>query len=95
MQHRFAVLEEGTKPRIFKVPVNQTARLVNEFPDRDVEVFEALNDAKQAALAIIIRREAAVRPSITNFSNQPRPENQALRESLAELTEDSCETYYF
>ena len=95
MEHRFAVLDEGTKPKIFKVPVNQTARLVNEFPDRKVEVFEALKDAKEAALAIIGRLEAAAKPSISMFSDQPRPENEALRRSLSALTEESCERYYF
>ena len=95
MEHRFAVLDEGTKPRIFKVPVNQTARLVNEFPGGEVEIFEALNDAKEAALAIIVRLEAVARPSIASFANQPRPENEAFRRSLSALTEDSVERYYF
>ncbi len=52
MDQRFAIFDEGARPRIYKVPIQQTARLINEFPFRKVEIFETLNDAKEAALAI-------------------------------------------
>ncbi len=39
--------------RIYKAPLNQTARLINEFPNRNPVFYENLKDAKEAALAII------------------------------------------
>jgi hypothetical protein len=50
MEQRFAVLAEGATPKIYKVPVNKSARLINEFPFQHVEIFKTLNDAKIAAL---------------------------------------------
>lgn len=44
MEQRFAVLAEGAKPKIYKLPVNQKARLINEIPGWAVEVFETLTD---------------------------------------------------
>ena len=52
MEQRFAIFDEGARSRIYKVPICQTARLINEFPFRKMEIFETLNDAKEAALAI-------------------------------------------
>ena len=46
MEPRCAVLAQGEKPKIYKVPVNKMARLINEFPFQNVEIFETLNDAK-------------------------------------------------
>ena len=46
MEQRFAVLAQGEKPKIYKVPVNKMARLIDEFPLQCVEIFESLNDAK-------------------------------------------------
>ena len=95
MEHRFAVLNEGSKPKVFKVRFNQTARLVNEFPDRKVEIFETLNDAKNVALAHIDRAEANAKPKFATFSTQPSPEHQELRRMLSGLTEDRVERYDF
>ncbi len=64
MDQRFAVLDGGAKPRIYKVPIYHTARFINEFPLRKVEIFETLNDAKEAALATVSRAEASAEPSI-------------------------------
>ena len=55
MEQRFVVFDDGSGPRIYKIPINRTARLVNEFPDRKVQVLETLNAAKEAALAIVDR----------------------------------------
>ena len=92
MEQRFAVLDEGARLRIYKVPINQTARLANEIPGRNVEVFETLNDARETALALVSRDEASAKPSIAVFS---RPTTSQLRKSLSELTEDRVERYYF
>ncbi len=95
MEQRFAVLDEGGKPRIYKVPIYQTARLINEFPFRKVEIFETLNDAKEAALAIVSRAEASAESSIAMFSKPATSQNEELRTALSELTEHRVERYYF
>ncbi len=95
MEQRFAVLDEGAKPRVYKVPIYQTARLINEFPFRSVEIFETLNDAREAALALVERVEASAKPSIAMFSKPATSQNEELRKALSELTEDRVERYYF
>jgi hypothetical protein len=94
MEHRFVVFDGGSEPRIFKVPLNRTARLVNEFPFKRVEVFEALKDAKKAALAIVDRAEEKARPNIGLFAARPARWNEEPRKSLSELTEDRVETFH-
>ncbi len=95
MEQRFVVFDDGSGPRIYKIPINRTARLVNELPDRKVEVFETLNAAKEAALAIAGRAETNAKPSFTSFAPAPTTRNEESRKVLAELTEDCVETYYF
>ncbi len=95
MEQRFSVLDEGAEPRIYKVPIYQTARLINEFPFRKVEIFETLSDAKEAALAIISHAEASGNPSTAMFSKPATPQNEELRKAVSELTEDRVERYYF
>ncbi len=95
MEQRFAVLDEGVKPRVYKVPIYQAARLINEFPFRKVEIFETLNDAREAALALVERAEASAKPSIAMFSKPATSQNEELRKALSELTEDRVERYYF
>jgi hypothetical protein len=43
MKQRFTVFSEWRKPKIYKFPTNQTARLINEVPGRKVEIFETLS----------------------------------------------------
>ncbi len=95
MEQRFVVLAERAKPRIYKLPVNQTARLINEIPGRKVEVFETLNDAREAALALVERAQPDAKPSIAMFSTRPNSENEELLKTLSELTEDCVERYCF
>ena len=94
MKQRFAVLDGGTKPKIYKLPVNQTARLINEFPFRKVEIFESLSEAKEAALAIAGRTQETGKPKISIFATRPTAEDEELRQTLSKLTEDRVETYY-
>ncbi len=94
MEQRFVVFDDGSGPRIYKIPINRTARLVNQIPDRQVEVFETLNAAKEAALAIVDHAETNEKPSITSFVPAPTARNEELRKALSELTEDRVETYY-
>ena len=46
MEQRFVVFDGGAEPRIYRTPLNQTARLINEFPNRKPVVYENLKDAK-------------------------------------------------
>ncbi len=94
MEQRFVVFDEGSGSRIYKIPVNRTARLVNEFRGRKVEVFETLDAAKEAALAIVGRAETDAKPSVTSFVPVPTARNEESRKALSELTEDRVETYY-
>ncbi len=77
------------------MPIYQAARLINEFPFRKVEIFETLNDAREAALALVERAEASAKPSIAMFSKPATSQNEELRKALSELTEDRVERYYF
>ena len=84
MEQRFAVLADGEKPKIYKVPFNKSARIINEFPFQHVEIFETLNDAKVEAWTI------AEKIDIRSPS-----QNKELRDTLSKLTEDRVETYFF
>ena len=84
MEQRFAVLAEGEKPKIYKVPFNRTARIINEFPFQHVEVFETLSAAKLAAWTLAESLEMRL-----------QSQNEELRSTLVQLTEDRVETYFF
>ncbi len=84
MKQRYAVLAEGEQPKIYKVPLNKTARVINEFPFRHVEICKSLNDAKEEAWAIAER-----------FEMRPPSQNEELRNTLSQLTEDRVETFSF
>ncbi len=93
MDYRFVLLETGPRPEIFKVQLNMTARLINQYPDRKVAIFETLREATMAALASIARAEAESRSGTSNFATGQSPETAALRQSFLELTEDRVETF--
>ncbi len=93
MEQRFAVFADGPKPIIYKFPVNQTARIINEIPGRNVEVFDTLTDAKEAALAIIKLTQENTKPNGAIFLTGPNPEDEELLKTLSELTEDCVEKY--
>ena len=84
MGQRFAVLAGGENPKIYKVPYKKVARFINEFPFQHVEIFETLNDAKVEAWAIAEK-----------FEMRPPSQNEELRNTLSQLTEDRVETYFF
>ncbi len=95
MKQRFAVFTEGRKPKIYKFPTKQTARLINEIPGRKVEVFETLNGAREAALARIKLARENTKSGITMFASEINREDEALLQTLSELTEDRVERYHF
>ena len=87
------MLAEGATPKIYKLPVNQTARLINQVPGRKVEIFETLNDARAAALALVSHAEASAKPGIVMFSEPGTSQNEEMQKALSELTEDRVERY--
>ena len=93
MEYRFVLLETGPRPEIFKIQLNMTARLINQYPDRKVAIFETLREATMAALALIARAEAQSRSGTSSFATGQSPEIVALRQSFLELTEDRVETF--
>ena len=95
MEQRFAIIAEGATPKIYKLLLNQTARLINQIPGRKVETFETLNDARAAALALVSHAEASAKPGIVMFSEPGTSQNEKMQKALSELTEDRVEWYRF
>ena len=95
MEQRFAVFAEGTKPKIYRFPANQTARIVNDIPGRKVEVFETLDSARKAALAIVEHADANAKPNIGLFPSKSAREDEEFLKTLSDLTEDRVERYKF
>ncbi len=93
MEHRFVLLGTESRPEIFKVQLNMTARLVNQYPDRKVAIFETLKEATMAGLASIEHVESRSRSGVSVFATEPSPEVVALRRRFSELTEDRVETF--
>ncbi len=93
MEYRYVTLETGSEPEIYKVPLNRTAQLLNQYSNRNVKVFETLKEATAAALAIIASAEEQSRSRISVFSTGPLPESEALRRRIADLTEDQVQTF--
>jgi hypothetical protein len=94
MEYRYFIIAKGSDPKIYKVPVCQTARLISEYPGRKFTIYETLHDAKQAALAIANRAPEKPKCSITQFPGQPASENEDLRTATLKLTEDRVERFH-
>ena len=94
MEYRFFIIAKGSDPKIYKVPVCQTARLIAEFPGQKFTIYETLHDTKQAALVIANRAPAKPKRSIMQFPGQPESENEDLRTATLKLTEDRVERYH-
>ena len=95
MEYRFFIIAKGSDSKIYKVPVCQTARLINEFPSQKFTIYEGLKDAKQAALVIANRAPAKLKFGIVQRPGQPANQNEVLRPATLELTEDRVETFHF
>ncbi len=93
MEYRFVLLETGARPEIFKIQLNMTARLINQYPGRKVAISETLKDATMAGLASIERAESRSRSGVSGFATEPSPEIVALRRRFSELTEDQVEAF--
>ncbi len=95
MTTRFVVVDHGLNTSVYKIPANQTARLKNEFGDEGLELFDDLETAKQAALAILGRHEAASKEADKrSFSFRSDNPFDGLKTALAELTEDRVESFF-
>jgi hypothetical protein len=93
MEYRYVLMESGPRPEIFKVQLNMMARLINQYPDRKVAVFETLKDATMAGLASIELAESRSRSGFKPYGTEPSPEIVALRRRFSDLTEDRVETF--
>ena len=95
MTTRFVVVDHGLDTNVYKINANQTARLKNEFGNEGIELFDDLEQAKQAALAILGRyEEASKEASRRSFSFQSDNRLDSLKRSLSDLTEDRVETFF-
>ncbi len=94
MEYRYFIIAKGSDPKIYKVAVCQTARLISEYPGQKFAIYETLHDAKQAA--IVIANQAPEKPkcSITQFPGQPASEIEDLRTATLKLTEDRVERFH-
>ena len=87
MDQRYVLFEEWAGPRIYRIPFNQTARVINEYPDRKLQVFDTLMAAKHAALVIVDRTAQAPKRSFAAFLPHSNPQNVELRRTISELSE--------
>ncbi len=94
MEYRFFIIAKGSDPKIYKVPLCQTARLISEYPGQKFTIYETLHDAKQAALVIANRAPEKPKCSITQFSGQSVSASEDLRTATSKLTEDRVERFY-
>ncbi len=94
MEYRFFIIAKGSDPKIYKVAVCQTARLISEYPGQKFAIYETLNDAKQAAIVIANRAPEKPTCSIMHFPGQPASENEDLRTATLKLTEDRVERFH-
>ncbi len=94
MGYRFFIIVRGSDPKIYKVPVCQTARLISEYPDQKIKIYETLQDAKRAALMIAKRAPPKPKCSITQLPGQLANENEDLRTKTLKLTENGVETFH-
>lgn len=95
MTTRFVVLDHGLTTSVYKIHANQTARLKNEFGNEGIELFDDLEQAKQAALAILGRlEEVSKEANRRSFSFQSDNPFDSLKTALTALTEDRVDTFF-
>jgi hypothetical protein len=94
MTTRYVVVDHGLDTGIYKIHMQQTARLLNEFGKENIEIFDSLEDAKSAALVIVDRLDDRQRHNQWQFSFRSDPRVAGLKASLSELTEADVETFF-
>lgn len=90
MEHRYVIFERWFGPRIFKIPLNQVARLRFEYSDRKPQIFKSLSAAKESALTIL---EYDTPRSYRDFKGGSAREQLERRRRIMELTEDNIEPF--
>lgn len=93
MAYRYVIFEEWLGPIIFKFPAHQTARLRNEYLDRNPQIFETLSDARVAALAMIDGEVQSITRRLGDFSGASVRSQTERRRELTALTEDKVELF--
>jgi hypothetical protein len=99
MNWRFVLVDHGLETGIettgiYKILRHQTARLMNEFGQENIEIFDNIEDAKEAAVLMVKRHEEAVRQNHTFFEYQPDPKIEKLKNEISELTVDRVQEFF-
>lgn len=95
MNTRFVVVDRGPDTGVYKILTHQTARLVNEIGEENLEIFENFADAREAALLILSGYDEASRLSEWRLSFQSYPLTESRKTEISEHTEDRVENFFF
>ena len=95
MEKRYLVFDRGLDTEISRISANLTARLRNETEGQDLEIFDNLEAAKAATLAIIERYSEKLKPKSGMFSTAPKDQARDRLDQVNALTEDDIEDYIF
>ena len=94
MRARFVIVDHGLDSGIYKIFAQQTARLLNEFGEENIEIFDSLEDAKGAAFAIVKRYADEAAQSQWQFSFRPDSRVENLGALLSDLSADRVQTFF-
>ncbi|HEX9770811.1 MAG TPA: hypothetical protein VGA50_16690 [Kiloniellales bacterium] len=94
MSTRFVVVDQGLNTGVYRIHTHQTARLLNEFGNENIEIFDSFEDAREAALLIIGRCDEAWKQSQWRFAFRSDPQIERLKREFSELTADGVETFF-
>ena len=94
MSTRFVVVDHGLDTGVYKIATHQTARLLNEFGKENIEIFDSLEAAREAALQIICRYDEARTHSRWRVSFRSNPQVESVKKEISELTVDRVETFF-
>ena len=94
MTTRFVVVDHGLDTGVYKIAAHQTARLLNEFGKENIEIFDTLEAAREAALLIICRYDETQNQSQWRFSFRANPQVESVKKEISELTADRVETFF-
>ncbi len=76
-----------------KICTHQTARLLNEFGKKNIEIFDSFEAAREAALLTICRYDEARNQSQWRFSFRSNPQVESVKKEISELTADRVKTF--
>ena len=95
MEIRFLVWDRGLESALYKIPINQTARIQNELAlqGAKVQVFHSLEEAKAAATSIV---DSIAVPKSTGFHSNSVAEAvraRHLKAKFEDATEDNLDLF--